>query len=270
MLWRISDLIGYSVQATDGGIGAVSDFLIDDRAWDVRWAVIDTGAWLPGRKVLLPPTAFGDGDPERRAFPVDLTREGVENSPPLDADRPVSRQVEADLYGHYGWAPYWGGAHGMPAYYTPAAGAAGAVPPVATPVPLQGEADPAAPRPPGTAAAENRDGDPHLRSANEVTGYYVQATDGDVGHIEDLVVEAGSWKTRYLLVDTRNWWPGRLVLIAPDWASDVSWAERKVLVDVSREKVKGSPEYDATKPIDRGYEARLHSYYDARPYWGGM
>src|SRR5690606_7121713 len=96
MLWRTPELIGYGIQATNGSIGSVGDLLFDDESWTVRWAVVDTGTWLPGRRVLLPPSALGRPDPTLQQFPVDLTRQKVKDSPDAGTDRPVSRQMEAN------------------------------------------------------------------------------------------------------------------------------------------------------------------------------
>jgi hypothetical protein len=170
------------------------------------------------------------------------------------------------VYGYYGWSPYWAGAYGIAPYYTPVSGVAGAVPPAGAGYAPRETADPAAP--PAGGRREVPEGDPDLRSAQEVIGYYIEATDGSIGHVEDILIDSATWAARYLLVDTRNWWPGRMVLISPRWAEEVSWTEGKVHVGVTRDRVKGSPEYDPTSPIDRGYEQRLHDYYDYRPYWG--
>ncbi len=272
MLWKTSQIVGYSLRATDGAIGAIDDLLFDDREWTVRWVVVDTGTWLPGRKVLLPPSTFGEADVLGREIPVDLSRQRIEESPGIESDRPVSRQVEADLYGYYGAPTYWeAGARGMPEYIAPAVGD---VPPAAP-----GMAPPDRPEQHGTATtgpvpgtrrpppSGERQRNPHLRSAKEVIGYYIQATDGDIGHVEDIFVEAETWVIRYLMVDTRNWWPGRMVLVSAAWASDVSWSERKVFVDVTRDCVRESPEYHAGAPVDRAYEERLHGHYGYPPYW---
>ena len=72
MLRRTSDLTGFKIIASDGPIGTVSDFLFDDITWLVRWMVVDTGNWLPGRKVLLPPNAFGHADMDAQEFSVRL------------------------------------------------------------------------------------------------------------------------------------------------------------------------------------------------------
>jgi len=113
MLWKSSVISGFGIGASDGPIGSVSDLLFDDTNWALRWCVVDTGSWLSGRKVLLPPSAIGVPDPDRRAFPVDLTRKQVSDSPVFDSDAPVSRQLEASVYGHYGWSPYWYPGYGL-------------------------------------------------------------------------------------------------------------------------------------------------------------
>jgi hypothetical protein len=137
-MWRSSRLIGYGMRATDGSIGQINDFLFDDEAWTIRWAVIDTGTWLPGRKVLLPPAALGRPDVMQREIPVDLTREQIEGSPSLETDAPVSRRMEGEIYGYHGWQPYWGGGMGYPGHLPAGAGAA------AAPMPPSGDLPPEA------------------------------------------------------------------------------------------------------------------------------
>lgn len=254
MLWLASDLKGYRLRATDGAIGSIDDLLFDDIDWTLRWVVVDTGNWLPGRRVLLPPSSLKDPDRVSREFPVDLTQEQIKNSPDIDTDSPVSRQMETDVYGYYGWTPYWGTGFGGFGY---AAGVA--APPNSI-----------APRGAGWPAAQGPGeprGDPDLRSVREVTGYYIHAKDGDIGHVEDFLIDEESAAVRYLVVDTRNWWPGKKVLVSPQWFRDVSWSQQKVFVDLTRDQVKESPEFDPGIAVDRGYEERLYSHYGYTPYW---
>jgi hypothetical protein len=103
MLWNASVIKGYAIAASDGRLGTVSDFLFDDASWGIRWLVVDTGNWLSGRKVLLP--ALGQLDPERNALSVELTMQQVKDSPDIDTDLPVSRQMETNIYDYYGWSP---------------------------------------------------------------------------------------------------------------------------------------------------------------------
>jgi hypothetical protein len=112
-----------------------------------------------------------------------------------------------------------------------------------------------------------QEGDPHLQSANEVINYYIEAKDGDIGHVEDFIVEDQTWVIRYMVVDTRNWLPGKKVLVSPQWIKEVSWANARVYVDLLRDTIKNSPEYDPVVPLSREYEHRLYEHYDRQKYW---
>lgn len=251
---RSSLITGYQLRAKDGTIGSIDDLLFDESHFGVRWVVVDTGTWLPGRKVLLPPSALGAPDTDVREYPVDLDKEQIKDAPGLASDKPVSRQMETDIYGYYGWTPYWYGGFGYPA-------PGGMVPTGAMPV-----TPPASSEDPQNVQAGDL-GDPQLRSANEVTGYNVEATDGSIGHIEDVMVDETEWAVRYLMVDTKNWWPGKKVLISPDWRREIVWSEQKIHVDVTRDKVKNAPEFDPTMTVDRDYEDSMFAHYGFRPYW---
>jgi hypothetical protein len=249
MLWNASAINGYAIAASDGRLGTVSDFLFDDSSWLIRWLVVDTGNWLSGRKVLLPPSALGHLDEKKQEFPVRLTMQQVKDSPETDTDRPVSRQMETSVYDYYGWSPYWGTGFYMGGYgYMPAGMAES---------PYLGltrhEAE--------IADVRHREEDQHLRSVEAVTGYHFHASDGEIGHVEDFLVEDADWSIHYLVVDTKNWWPGKKVLISPRSVQEIDWTERLVSLDVDRQRVKDSPAYDPSTTVDRAYERHFHNYY---------
>ena len=102
MLHVLSPLKGFSIEASDGRIGTVVDFLFDDAYWNVRWLVIDCGTWLSGRRVLIHPSAILREDLEEGSFDVALTKAQVVGSPELAEDQPVSQQMETQLYSYYG------------------------------------------------------------------------------------------------------------------------------------------------------------------------
>lgn len=248
MLRSVNEIIGYELAAVDGNIGLCHDFLLDDRRWAIRYMVADTGTWLPGRKVLISPIALEDADWVGRRLPVTLTREQVKEAPPLSADEPVSKQYELDYYAYYGWPYYWVG----PGLWGP----------YALPRQLRKEAQQERER-----IESPSPGDPHLRSTREVTGYHVAAADREIGHIDDFILDDDAWAIRYAVIDTRNWLPGRRVLVAPGWIASVDWAEGKVHTDLSAEQIENSPEYDPSTPINREYERRLYDYYGRPVYW---
>jgi len=273
MLKALASLKGFDLHATDGSLGTVSDFLFDDSIWKVRWMVVDTGNWLPGRKVLIHPSAVISAEHEARTLNVELTKAQVEGSPAILKDRPVSQQMQNSLYGYYGWNPLWGGGmYGAGLYGAGLYGAgmyggmAGIAAPVSAPAYFgavavlereRGEAD----------HGDDRDlttldrGDPHLRSTVEVTGYHVHTTDGAIGHVEDFLIDNESWGVRYLVVDTSNWWFGQHVLISPQAVENVNWAERHVRLDMSKERVKSSPPWDPTEANNGEHEQRLRDHY---------
>jgi uncharacterized protein YrrD len=245
MLRSAKSIRGYSIRATDGDIGKAHDILFDDRQWRIRYLVVDTGTWLPGRKVLIFPIALAQPDWQRLAIPVGLSKERIHKSPTTEADKPVSKQHERELHTYFNWAPYW--PEGAAAYGT-------AYPPIP-----QADQEQNAPG--------NDAGDPHLRSTREVTGYHIQALDGQIGHVEDFILDDEDWTIRYLIIDTRNWLPGRKVIVSPMWIDRVSWSEKKVFWNLSQKEIKKAPEYDPSAPINREYEARLYDYYGRPAYF---
>ena len=251
MLWHASAINGYAIEASDGDIGTVSDFLFDDASWLVCWLVVDTGNWLSGRKVLLPPSVLGRLYAKDRVFAVKLTKQQIKDSPEIDTDRPVSRQMETSVYDYYGWSPYWGTGFYMGGFgYVPAA--------------MAGPPSGSRQREEEIADAQRKRDDPHLRSIEAVTGYHIHAGDGEIGHVEDFLIEDADWSIRYLVVDTRNWWPGKKVLISPSSAAEIDWTDKLVNLNVDRQQVKDSPAYDASTTVDRAFEERFLTYYGTR------
>jgi hypothetical protein len=103
--------------------------------------------------------------------------------------------------------------------------------------------------------------DSHLRSLSEVTGYDIQASDGAIGHLESVLLEDDVWDIRYLIIDTKNWWPGQHVLLSPYAVQDVELSKRQIFLNVSCEQVKASPPWAPLDLIDQAYEKRLHRHY---------
>ncbi|MFC7399313.1 PRC-barrel domain-containing protein [Chelatococcus sp. GCM10030263] len=241
MTHEASTLTHCAIHARDGEIGSVVDLLFDDDNWTVRWLVVDTGNWLPGRQVLLPSSHLDAIDADQRRIAVALTREQVKASPGVETHLPVSRQAEAAIYGHYGWDPYWFGPVGL----TGAGMGYPAAPPYVAPDIAHPAEGPDGGRPDADESPSVED--THLRSVNEVTGYAIAAQDGDIGHVEDFLIDenngARPWSIHHIVVDTKNWWPGKFVLITPDEVQDIRWNDRAMQVRRSREEIKQAPEY---------------------------
>ena len=106
-----------------------------------------------------------------------------------------------------------------------------------------------------------------LHKFSKVKGFHIHAVDGEIGHVDDFLIDDRAWAIRYLVADTRNWWPGKKVVLSPDWIKTVSWPDSQVHVDLRQDEIKASPEYDPSRPFDRAYENRLLEHHNRRKYW---
>jgi len=250
MLYRLQKLLGLPITASDGVIGRIEDTYFDDCRWAARYLVVNTGDWLGGRKVLISAISVANIDWESNLVHVGLTRQQVEASPAIDIDNLASRQLEGDFLNYYGYPYYWSGPSlwGMASY------------PVSPPGRI----------PPASNATDKRLGAStavHLRSVRQVTGYRLLATDDSMGLLEDFLLDNTSWAIRYLVVDARNWLPGRHVVIPPQWITGVDWVDKVVNVDVTRNNVQAAPEYHSAQDFSRAHETNLYRHYQRHGYW---
>jgi hypothetical protein len=245
MLSKAGTLTGYKLDSLDGEIGKVKEFYFDDRQWTIRYLVADTGNWLSDRQVLISPYALVAVNSGEQNIAINLTKKQIEDSPSLNSDKPVSHQFEQAYYGHYGWPMYWDGPYRW-----------GSHPYIVRDREKWKESTQGA-----------KAWDRHLRSTYSVSGHHVQALDGEVGHIEEFIIDDETWAIRYLVINTRNWWLGKKVLVSPQWIENISWGERKVFVNLSRQTIKESPVYTEESLPTREYETALHRHYNRKGYW---
>jgi sporulation protein YlmC with PRC-barrel domain len=251
MLYRVSDLQGYTIHATNGDIGTLRTLYFDEEEWGVANFVIDTGKWITGKHVLVSPEVLGQPDMNRKHLSVNLTREEIQDCPEINTPETAS-------------GPYTGVVHTRsrrPVFWSsdPFVLDSLAARPGGSPLPAQ------PPMHPAPVTEEVRG--PVLHSSRKIIGYNIQARDGGMGHVEDFLIDTDTWHIRYMVIDTKNWWPGKKVLVSPQWIQAIHWDDAYVTVDLTRDQIKTSPEYDPSKPIPRDYESRLHDHYGRPVYW---
>jgi sporulation protein YlmC with PRC-barrel domain len=249
MLLLQSELRNFTLRARDGEIGRSRDFLFDDAKWTVRYMEANTGKWLLGRRVLISPLSLEEPNLDAREIPVSLSTKEIEDAPGVKEDEPISEQFEREYYGFYGYPYYWVGGdvwglHGFPADLLQQANYR-----QETPKPGQ----------------EEKVRKSHLRSMREVEGYRIHASDGEIGHVEDFVLDTSNWAVRYLVVDIRRLLPGPSVLIAPAWVDRVSWHEKEVFVDVTKSSIETAPK--VKPPVSREDEVEVFKHFSRDPYW---
>jgi len=250
MLIHTNQLIGADIYATDGEAGSIHQLYFEDDTWAVRYLVASTLGWLTGRELLVSPLAVTRVDWKARRMDVALSKKQFELSPDINTHLPVSRQHEAEFFNYYGYPYYWVGPS------------------------LWGETD----YPFGAVAAANLEREPefrvagespdsHLRSTESITGYAIEAKDGELGHLDGFVFDDATWLLRYIEVATHNWWPGKKILISTDWMERISWEESKIYVSLTRDAIQSAPEYFRDEPLTREYETQLFRHYGRAPYW---
>jgi uncharacterized protein YrrD len=254
MLLTINDLSDYTIQATDGEIGNVEELYFHQEGWRVRYLVVNLGNWLTRQQVLLVPDVVTRIDTENEQVVVNLTRQQVEDSPDILTDMPVSREKEALLHQHFQWQPYWTGHPTESMTFGSNA--------IVQDLPGQSITS-RLPQNDAGAVTEMDEGFRYtLRSSNAVSGYYIEALDDEIGHVDDFIVDTNTWQIRYLIIDTRNWLPGRQVLVGTDWVQQIRWQESLVKVALAKEKIENSPEYESGGLISAELEEKLAEYYE--------
>jgi hypothetical protein len=257
MLFAVSGLEGCPVRASDGDVGSAKDFLFDDDTWKIRWMVVGGGDFLPGRRVFIHPSAVAPltlppkpqlpmmSPGETLELTVNLTRQQIKAGPHSGEDEPVNRDMEALLCDYCGWDPYWGASHfGAPVMPNAEARIVGDA--------MRREAD---------AQAPPVDGGDHLHSVADFKGYYVHATDGDIGHVENVLADDTNWEIRYLVIATRNWCPGKIVQLSPYAVKNIDWFGQHINMNVTRDQVRSAPAWDPLALADEAREEELHRHF---------
>lgn len=254
MLRRLEELLGYELSAPDGIVGTLHDALLDDETWTVRYVAVDTGLWL-GRVVLVSPISIDSPDWQGRRMPLRVTRGEIEQSPDLLSRPRLTRDDEREFAAFYGYPQYWGavtlwGWADRPGALV-SAPPSGYLPPTAL--------DP---------AAANEDVlTTSIFSGRDIRGYHIHALDGEIGHVDDFIIDEDTWSVRYLQIDTSNWIGGKTVLLSTRWIQRIDPADGKIHVEVTKDRIENSPQFDPGQPIDRVFEERLHQHYGLPAYW---
>lgn len=176
MLYRAKTLENYKLKGKDGEIGKAKEFYFDDSYWAIRYLVADTGNWLVGRQVLISPYSLVGISDDEENIVVSLTEKQIEECPLLDSDKPVSRQFEESYFDYFKLPAYWNGRYMW-----------GAWPYIMREEQVRLE-----------DKEELKSWDPNLRSTKSVTDYHIEATDGEIGHVEDFIIDDETWAIRYL------------------------------------------------------------------------
>lgn len=241
MLRSMNEQIRYRIQAKDGPLGHLDDFLLDDRTWMVRYAVVDTGEWLPGRQVLMPLAAIQSVDGESQTVHLTATQADIESAPDLQTDEPVSRQYEHYLHEHYRWQPYW-----VPGF------AGSMVAPIVAQELTKGDQE--------RLERAVEEGDPHLRSLRELIGYTIQVDGKSAGKVADFMGHDDSWEVPFLIADVGGWFHKELLMVPVTYVRNISFADHQLTLALSAESLEHLPEFDPKQTETGQLEVCVYDY----------
>jgi sporulation protein YlmC with PRC-barrel domain len=242
MKHSVKDLTGYAIETTDGMKGKIKDFLFNEDNWVISYMDADFGGFLKHKRVLLPIRVIKDPVWGSKHFLLDISKERIDKSPIPEEIPTVSQEYEKELMKHYGFAASWNLGYMPPSH--------------------PGLYYPARPLKVPTKKIREEDMNTSLRSFKEVKGYHILATDGKLGHVEDIIVDDLDWQMVYLVIDTSNWRPwSKKVILSVNWLEDISYVSREVSVNVHTDIIKDAPELDVSKPVEEAFERALHDYY---------
>nr|WP_319272350.1 PRC-barrel domain-containing protein [uncultured Draconibacterium sp.] len=239
----LKELIGYSIKAKNGEKGKVNDFLFDEKSWIMRYLDADLGSFFNQERVLIPHNFLGEPEQKEKNFNINLSVDNIKRSPNLNFDMPVSRVYEKKLADYYGIQnPYW---------LVDSAAFAGNemvfYPGVAFRAPRK--------------VIKEEDIDTSLRSFNEIKGYGINARDDSFGHISDFIIDDTDWQILYFVVDTNNLFPWSKKVILPiEMIDKISFTDREAHVDMTKEAIKESPEYNPDEAVNAELEEVLYDY----------
>ncbi len=251
------NFVGMKIFDNEGNTcGKVEDFLIDDRMWTIRYFVARTGGFFNRERVLISPFLLRQtaADSFDEGLSTTLTKEQVEDCPPLDSDAPVSRRYEQELARYYQYPSYWHGPNLWGLVSSPGL--------VANP---------------GVSINHERHEErmeeisrSHVRSIDTITSYqaYAGVEHEEVGKVDYFIIETGTWIVRYLVIETTEALGGKKIVLSPEWVSDISWDEGQIKFDsLSHAVIKAVPKFDDSGLISSDYEEQVFSHYEQFAYW---
>lgn len=243
MLQSAKSLLDYVVKAIDGNIGKVNNIYFDDQNWILRYVVIDIGLMFSDRIVLLSTSILKKPLTMEHLFPVSITKQQIWDSPDITTNLPISRVHEIALHDYFGWPYYWDISPFINTEPLPVADIA------KENIDIQSK------------TVEKSDTDNHLQSFLEIKGYRIEAENGMIGHIDDVIIDESEWKISSVVVDTSNWFHGKKVLLPSYSFRSFNWSDRSAQVFQTRAQIQSSPSYDPSFPVNKEMEERLYDYY---------
>jgi sporulation protein YlmC with PRC-barrel domain len=218
---------GTQIYAIDGELGNLKDVYFDDTSWKVQYFVVELGSWFTGKEVLVPPEVVLPFD--GNSLEVSMTKAELKLCPYADSAIPVSLQQRYRQRSLFELASSAGAL---------SAGGPFIVPPMSSEL-LDVSAI-----------------DPHLRSCNNITGYAIVAIDGEIGNVEDFLVDDAKWLIRFMIGSVNNQTINEYnkKLFKPQSVEEIVWQLSSVKICMHSEEAQALPFYNPLLHSDIAFD----------------
>jgi hypothetical protein len=264
MLRSLKELESYEIGASEGSIGCVKAFYFDDIDWIIRYLYLDAGTWLSSQRVLLSPESIRREILEQKGLLVTGAGEPGGKISDLDADESNRQREEMPYLGYYGYRYHWTGKglrgeSDYPGMLIKGVGYGDS----------GGEYRPAQDAHDGQVSddAGFKRGDPRLQNARRIVGYRVQASDGDLGRVQELLIDDKTWAIRFMVVEAGDWWRGHRLLIAPHWIHAADWVDECISLDLTQTIAKAAPRLETSRQLDDRRATGLFLHEGRGSFW---
>ncbi|MFC4024567.1 PRC-barrel domain-containing protein [Oceanobacillus longus] len=238
MYYYTSQMKNFSIHATDGEMGKIKDLYFNDQNWNIRYAIVDTRKWLPGRKVLLPPNTFVSVNNNDEYVDVEYDKDTIRNSPPVPENEDLSSEQENNLVDYYGWNSFRDNAL-LGTERTP----------LGT-FEQSSRHKEKVPEEPHLRREQHQSNEKNLRSEDETIGFKVHAKDGKIGKIVDMIYDSEQWEIKYIVVNSNeNLLDEELFIYRVEQINTVDWFEKDLYINDSVKGISNSEPFTNKKDI---------------------
>jgi hypothetical protein len=237
MLVNINNLINLKVTASNDPVGRVNDFYFSDLDWNISYAEVKPKL-LVLKNILANNMKFGQPNLDHKLLPILISKDKVAQQPTADSVKTLSDQKENHQAAFATWPLNLSNLNALDISEA------------------QKLAD--------IMVRDKKDlkTDSHLRSFKEIKGYYIKTPTGSFGHLKSLILETEIWKIKYLLIQKRRLVrPNKKILVSPANVVDIKWEDNSIYIDLSKNIIRESPEYEDIKSISDNFEKKLIRHY---------
>ncbi|MDQ8204719.1 hypothetical protein [Pelagicoccus sp. SDUM812003] len=222
MLTDTKTLSPKPIQSSQGKMGRVADFYVDDRIWRIPYLVMETDSWLRGRLALLAPVAF---DPNAfaslDAFRVNLSKDQAENCPPFDSFPAVPRSYLQRVQQHYQWEDC---SSDVDKGNTSIGGMDAPV----QPSQLSGD-------------------ESHVRTLKSFSGLRLHASDGPIGRLVSMTMDTRTWEIAELVIEIGHWLSVKRIPILPDSVNRIDYDDATIHVTLTKDEIRETRDTDVAQ-----------------------